>query len=575
MTPESLILAALRSSPKLRAISRDPLVREYAIDEARSRFDPEYFVKSQLDDKRDPIGNQLQLTNDGNAFLKENSWYAESGFRKKLLTGADVDVSQRIGFQNSNSAFFDPQDQGTSTLFLNFSQPLLRGKGRVFNRSQIVIAELNTDVAWEQYVNELQLELEAIVNAYWNLYFVRSIWMQKNRSVERGQRVLSILEKRRALDSVPSQIARARAAVLIRKTELANARRDIQNAETEIRRLLGLAKVNPDTTELVPIEQPRFVFVKPTIRDISSDALQLRPEVREAFRRARIATVQLSVSRNELLPELTLSLGMYYSALEGDTGIARALQRQFSETIPGYYAGIEFKYPIRNRAARSRYTQSQIRLARIQDEIAQVSQTVIAESQTAVRRFESAFETLRSSALAINAADEDLKQQEKRWESFGLVEGDLADGQNPTTILDQLLDAQQRLANAEATFSRAELEFKSSEIELRRVSGMLLQTQQIGFARGGGQVPTINPTNTSHQGAAVNPNQRMQVPSQQTSGFKFPDRTTPVRPVGNQPAPGSPAKTLPSQQFQPVVPGQAPVNLPDNNKPPMPIRNRR
>ncbi len=491
VTPESLIYAALQSSPKLRAISRDPLIREFAIDEARSRFDPEFFIQSQFDDKRDPVGNQLQITNDGGAFLKENIWYAESGFRKKLLTGADVDISQRVGFQNSNSRFFDPQDQGTSTLYLNFSQPLLRGKGRVFNRSQIVIAQFNTDVAWEKYVNELQVELEAIINAYWNLYYVRSVWMQKNRSVQRGERILNILKKRRDLDSVPSQIARAQAAVSIRKTELANSRRDIQNAQTEIRRLLGIAQVTPNSTELVPAESPRFVFVKPTIQHVSADALKFRPEVKEAFRRAKIASVQLSVSKNELLPDLTLSLGMYYRALDGDSGIFRALQNQYSETIPGYYAGIEFKYPIRNRAANSRYKQSQIQIAKIQDEIAQISQTVISESQMTVRRFESAFETLRSSAVAISAAEEDLKQQQKRWESFGLVEGDLADGQNPTTVLDQLLDAQQRLTNAELTFSRSELEFKSAEIELRRVSGTLLQNQKVGFSRTNHQFPKI------------------------------------------------------------------------------------
>ena len=515
VSPEALIVAALKSSPKLRAISRDPLIREFAIDEARSRFDPEFFVKSRFDDKRDPIGNQLQLTNDGNAFLKENIWSAESGFRKKLLTGADVDISQRIGFQNSNSRFFDPQDQGTSTLFLNFSQPLLRGKGRVYNRSQIVIAELNTDVAWEQYVGELQTELEAIINAYWNLYFVRSVWMQKNRAVDRGQKILNILEKRRNLDSVPSQIARARAAVMIRRTELANARRDIQNAQTELRRLLGVAQVNPNSTELVPVEIPRVVFVKPTIQNVSADALEMRPEVKEAFRRAKIASVQLSVSENELLPELSLSLGMYYSALDGDSGIFRSLQNQYSDTIPGYYAGIEFKYPVRNRAARSRFTQSRLRLAKIQDEIAQISQTVIAESQKAVRRFESAFETLQSSAEAISAAEEDLKQQRKRWESFGLVEGDLTEGQNPTTILDQLLDAQQRLTNAELTFSRAELEFKSSEIELRRVSGTLLQQQNIGFSRtqSNSNVPSVNAVQLgSENGGQIQSFQR-QVPT--------------------------------------------------------------
>ncbi len=519
VTPELLIMLALKSSPRLRAISREPMVREYAIDEAKSRFDPEAFLDTQFDDRNDPVGNQL--TTGGLPFLEDHTWYAEGGFRQKFYTGGDVEVSQKVGFQNSNSRFFDPQDQGTSTLFINFTQPLMRGRGRVFNRSQIVIAELNTNIAWEKYVLDLQAELEAVVNAYWNLYYTRSVWLQKQNNVNRGQAILNILEKRRDLDSTPSQIARARAAVLLRKTELANARRDIQNAETEINRLIGTIRVGmTNTIELVPSESPNFLMVNNSPEQVASDALHHRPEIREAFQRAKVTSVQLEISKNELMPELSLLLGTYFSALEGDSGVFRALQRQYSETTPGYYAGLKFKYPLRNRAAKSRRDQTAVRLARVQDEIDQISQTVISESQVALRRLDSAYQTLKSAAQAIKAAEADLKQQNKRWEAFGLVEGDLSEGQNPTTILDQLLDAQQRLANAELTFSRAELEFKAAEIGLRRVTGKLLQHQKIEFGRTGESPTRIEP-------------QRGNIPTQQSgeaNGDKAPGSTGFIRP---------------------------------------------
>ena len=477
ISPDRVVIWALQNSPKLRAISREPLIREAAIGDAQSRFDPELFVETQFDDTNDAVGNQLTVGG-GLDRLKDNIWYSETGFRKKLYTGADVDVSQRLQFQNSNSTFFLPQDQGTATLSFNVSQPLLRGRGRMVNRSQIVLAEISSGVAWQQYVTELQTEVEAIVNAYWDLYLRRSVYLQKLKNVERGQKILEILENRLELDSTPSQIARARAAVALRKTELSNSIRDVRNTESELLRRIGTLQAR-DSIELVPAEPPRFNYQPNSISDMAAVALSSRPEIQEAFARAKAATVQAGVSRNELLPDLKMLFGVYFDALEGDTGLVRALQRQYSETTPGYYAGLQFNYQLGNRAARSQLNQVQLQLARVRDEIQEISQQVIFDSQVAVRRLDSAFETLRSTALAIDAAAKDLEQQQRRWEVFALVEGDLVDGANPTTMLDQLLDAQQRLTAAELTFSQAEFEFKSAEIGLRKANGTLLQQQEI------------------------------------------------------------------------------------------------
>ena len=159
------------------------------------------------------------------------------GVRRKTTTGATVELNQRLGFRNSNSAFFNPQDQGTAALSLNVTQPLMRGRGKYFNQSQILIAQAATNASWDTLAIELQDEIQSVVDAYWRLYFDRCVFLQKQMNVKRAQAVLEKLEGRAELDSLPSQIARARSAVLSRNTELANARRDIRNSETDIRRL--------------------------------------------------------------------------------------------------------------------------------------------------------------------------------------------------------------------------------------------------------------------------------------------------------------------------------------------------
>jgi outer membrane protein TolC len=210
------------------------------------------------------------------------------------------------------------------------------------------------------------------------------------------------------------------------------------------------------------------------------------------MQRAKIAGVQRDVSVNDLLPELSFLMGTYVSALKGESQLGQAIQDQFGENKPGYSVGIEFELPVWNRAAKSRLTQRSLQVAKIKAEVEEIMQTVIAESQVALRRVNSALETMTAAEEAIDAARADLTQNYRRWETFALVEGDLADGQTPTTILDQLLDSQDRLSSAELIFSQAELELKNAEIALQRTMGTLLMHENVSYGKSyDGGVPSL------------------------------------------------------------------------------------
>ena len=480
-----LVFFMLKRSPRLRAVSQNPLIREQRITEAEAEFDPVSFLQSLWQDRVDPVGDNLSITNDGTNFLDDHIWTADLGVRRKTTTGATVELNQRLGFRNSNSAFFNPQDQGTAALSLNVTQPLMRGRGKYFNRSQILIAQAATNASWDTLAIELQDEIQSVVESYWRLYFDRCVFLQKQMNVKRAQAVLEKLEGRAELDSLPFQIARARSAVLSRKTELANARRDIRNSETDIRRLTADSDwAASQMVELLPIELPDLSIPIADLEHVIVTAINNRPEIAETIKRSKIAAIQTDISVNELMPELSLLLGTYVSALEGESQLGDAFTDQFGSVKPGYSVGVEFEMPIRNRAARSRLTQRKLQMNLIKAEIQETMQNVIAESQIARRRVESAKETLVAATEAIHAAQLDLQQSEGRWESFALIEGDIAEGQTPTIVLDQLLDSQTRLVEAEFVYSQAEMELKIAEVALQRTMGTLLTHESVNYSRG-------------------------------------------------------------------------------------------
>jgi outer membrane protein TolC len=480
ITPDLLVFQALQNSPYLRAISREPLIREQQITEACARFDPELFAKTLYDDRVDPVGNLL--TTGGLPFLEDNIWTGSAGVRRKLARGGDLEISQKLGFQNSNSRFFDPQDQGTATLAINLNQPLMRGAGYMYNRSQILIAQANHDAAWETFLVGFQDELIAIGEAYWNLAYRRGILLQKQKNVQRGADVLAKLQGRSGLDSVPSQILRAQAAVASRQTELSNAVRDVENAQTEIRRLIGdRHALASQGIELIPTEAPSHDYFPYDLTQVAELAAQNRAEVREAVHRAKAAAIDSDIGRNEMLPELNLIFKTYVSGLEGDTGIEQAWQEQFTNTTPGFAAGLEYAVPYGRRAAKSRLTARQLRVRKVNEEVEVALLRVVSEAHVAARQLDSAQKTMQAAAAAIAAGKAELDYQYQRWESFALIEGDFAEGQSPVTLLDQLLDSQQRLSNAEAIYSQSELEFKRAQLALQRATGTIAQVSGIEF----------------------------------------------------------------------------------------------
>ena len=293
-----------------------------------------------------------------------------------------------------------------------------------------------------------------------------------------------MLEGRSDLDSLPSQIARARSAVQTRRTDLANALRDIRNSETEIRRQIADRNwIANQSVEFLPTEPPVRESATVPLEQVVFTALENRAEIKEAMKRAKIASIQRDISENELLPELSLLLGTYTSALQGESQMGQAIQDHWGEVTPGYSVGLEFEMPIRNRAARSRYTQRKLQLTKIKSEVEESIQNVIAEAQVSLRRVNSGIETIAAAEEAIRAARTDLEQNYRRWESFALVEGDLADGQTPTTMLDQLLDSQERLTAAELIYAQAELELNTAEIGLQRSMGTLLMHQNVTYGK--------------------------------------------------------------------------------------------
>lgn len=469
----TLIQETLLNSSQVRIINDDPIIAETAITQAMAEFDPKLFIESKFNRISIPSSSTLD-TGTNFSRLRENNWSSNFGVRRKNSQGGELEFSQQFGLNTSNSIFFVPPNQGDTRLTLSYNQPLLNGRGEAYNESLIVLAELNTDITSDRTQAALQDHLLKVTETYWELYLNRVLFIQKQKHLQDGMRILKYLEQRYNIDSLQSQIARARAAVAKRRSELIRIEAAVQNSETRLRALVNSPQLKSSPNlELISIQQPIDNSLPVTIEDAMATALEYRSEVDIASREIEAARVRLGVACNDLLPKLDLVLETYLSGLKGEFDLSRAWVDQFSVGEPSYTAGLVFEVPLYRQEARSRHLQRSVELRRLLSRFELTVENLRAEVETAVRQVRTANRNLQSQYQAMIAAEADVEFLQRRWE--------MAPGLDRASsfLLEDLIDSQDRRAEAEQAFVTAQVDHVLSQTRLNRATGTILRQERI------------------------------------------------------------------------------------------------
>ncbi|HUS93022.1 MAG TPA: TolC family protein [Phycisphaerae bacterium] len=470
---DDLLVLALRNSSQIKVFSDVPLIRETGIQEARGRFDTHVFAEAAYEYTNDPTGSLL-TTGFAPGRFKQYETRAEAGVKKKLLTGADVAVSQRFARTGNNSVFFIPDKQATARLGLWINQPLLKGAGIEYNRSLIRIAKIDSQIARNEFIRQAESHLLEITRSYWNLYFSRSLCTQKRKLLADTTELVAQLAKRKGIDAMEDQLKRAQAAQAKRHADLVRVDMAIRNAEDRIKALINDPNFLPSSSaELVPADTPLYRRMEVDLKDTAATALENRPEIRQAFLQLKAAAIRREVSKNELLPQLDLILEMSIAGLDKAGSLTDGWDEQW-EAHPSFLVGLEFDFPVENNVAKAR---DRRRRLEIRQQLAQVQttvDTVLLEAKIAARELRTAARELDSRYASLQAATEDLRILQKRWESHAG-----GDAKPVVGYLQLLLDAQDRLANAQEAFSQTSAIYNVAMVNLQRAQGTLLTYEDI------------------------------------------------------------------------------------------------
>ena len=466
-TLDQLIHRALENSPRIQVAAAAPNIRQAQLLEESSQFDWTRFLSSVYDDTNDPIGNTLTTGNNDDRFTQQD-WTSRGGVRRRTTKGGELEISQRFGYLDNNSSFLIPGDQGNSRLELNYRHPLMRGRGRAVNESLIVLANLDFQAAGDELLTEIQTHLVELTETYWELVRARSELLQRKRLLAKAETVLRQLEGRAEVDALDRQVFRAKAAVAGRRAEIARAVTSIRNAESRLRLLVNDEQiVNAARTEFIPLDIPSSEFLPINLEDAISTALANRPDISRAIRNVKSTSVRLGVAKNDLLPKLDLLVGSYVAGLEGDSDVSQAFVNQFRDGRPGFNVGFDFEMPIGNRAARAREQRRKWELERSTQQFRVVVETGLTEVELAVREVDTAYQEMQGRYLAMVAANNESEYLTDRWQTLPGINDSV------TQLIENLLDAQERLADEEAAYANAQFDYSVAAVKLKQAMGTL------------------------------------------------------------------------------------------------------
>ncbi len=438
-------------------------IAEYEIPVSRGIYDLLLFARTQFDRTESPADV------DGADDLESRSRLGQFGVSQLLPTGAVISAGYAMARATREFIDFTPAGDisrtGTHTHVadLELRQPLLRGFGPAVTNAGIRVAQIQHEGAAANFHARLEQTLARAISTYWELLGAIEIYQVRIINYAAARDLLRINQRRLETGvGVRIDVLQAEAAAEARREQLIVARRNIRELEDQLKRLIFLDESHPLWSAQIRPTQPfTWSNLEVDLDQTIELALAERPELRAARTGIELGDVDVTVARNRMLPALDLFARTESRGIDDD--FTDAAGGAFGADYTGYSVGLEFSYPLQNRAARYRHAQAEVGRERAVEGFRDTQDQVVFEVRRAVRNLMTARERILVTEAQLRAETGKLQDEQRRYE-VGV------------TTAFQILTFQEDLAFAESQHLNAVIDYNIAQVELDRARGTLLRT---------------------------------------------------------------------------------------------------
>lgn len=324
---------ALKQNADLEVVRLTPQIQDVAISLAKSSWMPSLTSAFQGDNRNSPVNSFLS---GGQTKITNNQATYNVGIGSNLpWNGSRYSVGWESYRATTNNVFSNFSPQTSSTLTLNFTQPLLRNFGIDATRQQLQVSRKNREISDVQVKEAVATTTRSVKNAYWDLVFAINSLDVQRQSLELAQRSLKENRARVEIGTMaPIDIVQAEAEVAQREEAVIVAEAAIARAEDALRALIyGQHAADQWTSRLVPTDAAAFTPVAVDIDGAVKGALDSRTDLQQAQKTIEANDVTIRFLRNQVLPDLSASVNY------GATGIGGSQFLRANDGFPGTIIG--------------------------------------------------------------------------------------------------------------------------------------------------------------------------------------------------------------------------------------------
>lgn len=525
---EEVVQTALKNSRVLRDIGgqvlRSPTGVHTIHDPSIVETDPRFGVEATLsafDANLTSSGyfqkNNRALNNvffgGGTRLLQQDANIYQTALTKRTAIGSTVSLTSNTSYDSNNAPgneFFSSWNQNIEA---QVRQPLLQGGGADYNRifgpngipglpSGVLLARINSDASLADFEIGVRNFVSDVENAYWDLYYAYrdldariaardasfETWKRiaaLNASGRRGGETYQEAQTREQYFRLQEEVQNALTGRQVEGTRTSSGSGGgtfrgiggVHVSERRLRLMMGLPI--SDGALIRPADEPKMASAVFDWNVVLAEALTRRAELRKQKWIVMNREMQLLASRNLLLPQLD-AIGLYrmrgfgkdFIDTAGDpvSGIySSAWANLASAKFQEWQLGFEFSMPLGFRKGHAAVRNAELQVARERAILNEQERQVVLDLSNAIAEVSRAHTVLETNYNRRAAAKEQLK-------SIRAI-----DEQSPQMLYIEL-DAQRRVADAEAQYYRALVEYEIAIKNVHFEKGSILEYNGIYLA---------------------------------------------------------------------------------------------
>jgi outer membrane protein TolC len=468
-------------------------------------FEPTFTASYTRESNQRTNNVQQQAQQNGQGYFSERNNIYDFGLESLIPTGGKIRLGYTLSDLGNNVNPYggliglNPTNHYWSKQYqtfvgVTFNQPLLKGGGLTPTLANIRLAAMESDIAFQQYRQQMMLTVFRAEGAYWNLYYAQSQVHFFDQSVIVAQNVLDdSREKLKAGQGAELDVLEAQSALALRNTKRNEALQNYYDAQGALQVLLGNPAplhhyydalgnrqmrldtqppehlAGPNEPVLLVTDTPRETGPAISYADNFQAAFDLNPDYLIQSKKMEEERVRLGVAKNQLLPDLNFKTAYGYNGLALDAGSSWEMAQD--QTFPSWLIGVELSFPLGgNIKGRNLYYASRLSLDEAYIRLKGVQTEIATGLNTGIQKANAWEQSIQSYQMVVHFNEELLKTQLERLKA-GRV-----DGHKVLEVEADLLDARQELANALTQYQRALL-----QVEL--TVGSILKNHQLDFSR--------------------------------------------------------------------------------------------